>query len=126
MSMTARRIVRILTFAAGLAAATGTSAPAQPAALSIVSAGPRGEVGSLAEANEVRIVFSEPMVSLGRIPATVAAPFFRISPAVRGTFRWSGTTTLIFTPDAKARLPFATRYEVSIAQTATAVSGRRL
>ena len=37
--------------------------------LSVVSAGPTGEVASLAEANEIRIVFSEPMVSLGRIPS---------------------------------------------------------
>ena len=76
--------------------------------LSVTRAGPRGEVGSLAEANEVRIVFSEPMVSLGRIPRVETAPFVRI-PAVAGTFRWSGTTTLIFTPDPKRPLPFATR-----------------
>jgi hypothetical protein len=124
--MTGPRRLRILTLTACVAAASGTSALAQPAALSIVSAGPRGEVGSLAEANEIRIVFSEPMVSLGRIPAAEAAPFFRMSPAARGTFRWSGTTTLIFTPDPKQRLPLATRYEVTIAETAAAVSGRRL
>ena len=109
-----------------LAAANGTSALAQPQALSVVSAGPRGEVGSVAEANEIRIVFSEPMVSLGRIPESVTPPFFRISPAATGTFRWSGTTALIFTPDPKHRLPLATRSEVTIAETAAAVSGRRL
>ncbi len=37
----------------------------------MVSAGPTGEVASLAEANEIRIVFSEPMVALGRIPSAV-------------------------------------------------------
>ena len=66
--------------------------------LRIVSAGPVGETASLAEANEVRAVFSEPMVVLGRIPPPVVAPFFKIEPAVKGAFRWSGTTTLIFTP----------------------------
>src|SRR5919112_1183188 len=126
MPMTGPRRYRILTLMACLAATSATSAAAQPAILSIVSAGPRGEVGSLAEANEVRIVFSEPMVSLGRIPETVTAPFFSISPAAGGTFRWSGTTTLIFTPDPKRRLPFATRYQVTIAESAAAVSGRRL
>jgi uncharacterized protein YfaS (alpha-2-macroglobulin family) len=94
--------------------------------LTVVSAGPNGEVASLAETSEIRVVFSEPMVTLGRIPAPVRAPFFRISPAVDGTLRWSGTTILIFTPDPKKRLPFATRYEVTIDTTATAVSGRRL
>ena len=94
--------------------------------LSVVSAGPTGEVAALAEANEIRIVFSEPMVTLGRIPPIVRAPFVRISPAINGTFRWSGTTILIFTPDPKQPLPFATRYEVTVDTTAVAVSGRRL
>ena len=96
------------------------------AGLTVVNAGPSGEIASLAEANEVRVIFSEPMVTLGRIPTVVRAPFFRISPALNGTFRWSGTTILIFTRDPKQPLPFATRYQVTIETTAIAVSGRRL
>ncbi len=92
--------------------------------LRIISAGPVGETASVAEANEVRVVFSEPMVALGRIPATVVAPFFRIQPAVKGSFRWSGTTTLIFTPDKS--LPFATSYDVTIDKSAKALSGNTL
>ena len=61
-----------------------------------------GEVAAVEEANEVRVVFSEPMVALGRVPARVRPSFFHISPAVAGTFRWSGTTILIFTPARKA------------------------
>jgi alpha-2-macroglobulin len=97
-----------------------------PPALTVVNSGPRGEVASLEEANEIRIVFSEPMVALGRIPATVTAPFVRISPAIPGAFRWSGTTILIFTPDPKRPLPLATTYEVTVDATAAAVSGRKL
>jgi ABC-type taurine transport system ATPase subunit len=67
--------------------------------LRVVTAGPVGETATIAEAGEVRAVFSEPMVFLGRIPNPAIAPFFRIEPAVKGTFRWSGTTTLIFTPE---------------------------
>jgi len=96
------------------------------APLTIVNAGPQGEVASLAEADEVRVVFSEPMVTLGRIPARVRPPFFKISPALQGTFRWSGTTILIFTPDPKRPLPYATTYQVTIDPSATAVSGRKL
>ena len=59
--------------------------------LTVVSTAPEGEVASLAEANEIRVVFSESMVSLGRIPTDVHPAFFKISPAVVGTFRWSGT-----------------------------------
>ena len=95
-------------------------------ALRVVSAGPTGEVASLADANEIRVVFSEPMVDLGRIPSPVTAPFFHMSPKVAGTFRWSGTTILVFTPDPKRPLPRATSYEVTIDTTARAVSGRAL
>ncbi|MCA1648988.1 MAG: Ig-like domain-containing protein [Acidobacteria bacterium] len=99
---------------------------ARAGALTVVSAGPTGETASLAEANEIRVVFSEPMVTLGRIPTPVRAEFFRVAPAVAGTFRWSGATMLIFTPDPKRPLPYATRYEVTVDTTATAVRGRRL
>jgi uncharacterized protein YfaS (alpha-2-macroglobulin family) len=95
-------------------------------ALTIVSAAPEGELATREQANEIRFVFSEPMVTLGRIPSTVTASFFRISPSIPGSFRWSGTTTLIFTPDGKQPLPFATRYEVTVDTSAAAVSGRRL
>jgi uncharacterized protein YfaS (alpha-2-macroglobulin family) len=97
-----------------------------PPALTIVNAGPRGEVASLDEANEIRIVFSEPMVALGRIPSRPAVPFVRITPAIPGSFRWSGTTILIFTPDPRRPLPFATTYRVTVDASATAVSGRTL
>ncbi len=103
----------------------GQAAPT-PQPLTIVNAGPQGEIASLAEGNEIRVVFSEPMVTLGRIPARVRPSFFRMSPSLAGTFRWSGTTILIFTPDAKKPLPFATRYQITIDARATAVSGRTL
>src|SRR3990170_3009037 len=91
--------------------------------LRVVSAGPVGEIATPAEANEIRVVFSEPMVVVGRIPQPVTAPFFRIDPAVTGTFRWSGTTTLIFTPDSKTPLPFAERFVVTIERSARSVAG---
>jgi alpha-2-macroglobulin len=104
-----------------------TLTPARAATkLTILKAGPIGEVATMAEANEVRVVFSEPMVVVGKIPATVTAPWFHIAPAVKGTFRWSGTTTLIFTPDPKTPLPFATKFDVTIDAGAKAVSGDTL
>ena len=102
----------------------GSTLSAQTGALTVVSTGPQGETTTHEQTNEIRIVFSEPMVTLGKIPETVAAPFVRISPAITGTFRWSGTTILVFTP-AKP-LPFATAYDVTVDRTATAVSGRKL
>jgi hypothetical protein len=101
-------------------------ARAQTQALTVVNTAPRGEIASRDEASEIRIVFSEPMVTLGQIPAQVTAPFVTMTPAIPGAFRWSGTTILIFTPDPKRPLPYATRYEVTIGTSAKAVSGRTL
>src|SRR4051794_32221770 len=94
--------------------------------LTILKAGPVGEIASLAEANEIRVVFSEPMIVVGKVPKDLAVPWFHVAPAVKGTFRWSGTTTLIFTSDPKAPLPFATQYDVTIDAEAKAVSGHTL
>lgn len=99
---------------------------AQAQKLTIVKAGPVGEVATLAEANEIRVVFSEPMVAVGKIPPNLVVPWFHITPALNGTFRWSGTTTLIFTPDEKPPLPFATKYDVTIDADAKSISGRTL
>ncbi len=102
------------------------SAHAADKNLTIVKAGPVGEVATLAETNEIRVVFSEPMVVVGKIPKVVEAPWFHVDPQIKGNLRWAGTTTLIFTPDPKTPLPFATKYAVSIDADAKAVSGRTL
>ena len=109
-----------------MSAAVAQTPPRAATGLTIVTVSPQGEIASLAEANEIRIVFSEPMVPLGQIPARVQPPFVRIAPAIAGSFRWSGTTVLIFTPDPKRPLPFATTYQITIDRTAVAVSGRAL
>ena len=122
-----RRLALTVCIVAGAAPPLLAQRPADTVrALTIVSAAPNGEVAAPEEANEIRVVFSEPMVTLGRIPSPVTAPFFKVTPAIPGAFRWSGTTTLIFTPDAKRPLPLATRYDVTVDTTAVAVSGRRL
>jgi uncharacterized protein YfaS (alpha-2-macroglobulin family) len=115
-----------LSLAAPLTAAQSPRVPSSPNGLTIVSAGPTGEIAELAQANEIRVFFSEPMVVLGRIPQPLRVPFVRITPAIAGEFRWSGTTVLIFTPDPSNPLPYATRHEVIIDASATAISGRRL
>ncbi|HEX9369000.1 MAG TPA: MG2 domain-containing protein, partial [Vicinamibacterales bacterium] len=105
-----------------------SSAAAQPSpprtALTVVSAGPTGEIRAGEEGNEIRVVFSEPMVAMAQVPPRLKPAFFHITPAVAGTFRWSGTTILILTP-AK-RLPLATKYDVTIDAGTAAVSGRKL
>ena len=89
-----KRNVSRFVFSMSLLIVFAWPAGAQQAAqgLSIVSAGPVGEIADLAQANEIRVIFSAPMVVLGRIPQPGTAPFVAIRSAIAGTFRWSGTT----------------------------------
>lgn len=108
-----------------LAAAASGVLRAAPERLEVVSGGPTGEVAALPQADEVRVVFSEPMVPIGGLEKqTTRPPYFHMTPAVAGSFRWSGTTTLLFRPQPK--LPFASHYHVRIDASARAISGRTL
>jgi len=99
---------------------------AQNTSLTVLEAGPTGPLGQLSDANEIRLIFSEPMVALGRVPANPEIPWITITPRIPGVFRWSGTTILIFTPDPAAPVPYATRYTVNVDASATSAAGKRL
>ncbi len=45
-----------------------TAAFAQDKKFTVLRAGPVGELASIGEANEIRVVFSAPMVAIGKIP----------------------------------------------------------
>ena len=113
------------TVAATILAGLLSGAARADAPPSVVSAGPQGALDAIDQANEIRLVFSEPMVALGRIPQPVRAPFVRIDPSLPGSFRWSGTTTLIFTPEPGA-VRYATRYRVTVDGTAPSARGQTL
>jgi hypothetical protein len=118
-----RRLVGLaLLIVAGASALVAT----EPQPLTILSAGPSGEVKQLQDANEIRVIFSEPMVALGRVPSNPTPPWIHIAPAIPGAYRWSGTTILIFTPDPATPLPHATRYTVTLDASATSASGQQL
>ncbi|HSN69393.1 MAG TPA: Ig-like domain-containing protein, partial [Thermoanaerobaculia bacterium] len=95
------------------------------AQLTVVSASPEGELQTLDQANEIRIVFSEPMIVIGKVPDVVRPPFIRIEPSIAGNFRWSGTNTLIFRPDPAA-LRYATEFRVTVDSSARSIHGSAL
>ncbi len=97
----------------------------QERALIVVSASPNGEVGQIVDANEIRIVFSEPMVDLGG-PVLTPPAWLSIAPAYRANYYWSGTRTLIVTADPDTPLPFATRFTVRVEASARSAGGRTL
>jgi uncharacterized protein YfaS (alpha-2-macroglobulin family) len=117
--------VRFLVLAAVLSVAV-VSVSSQSPQLSITSASPRGDLAQRADAGDIRIVFSEPMIALGAAPSGSAPPWFHITPAIPGSFYWSGAKTLIFSPDASTPLPYATTFSVRVDGTATSVSGHAL
>jgi uncharacterized protein YfaS (alpha-2-macroglobulin family) len=117
-------MVRRATIVLCLAAACASPLSGASKSLEVAESGPTGEVATLAEAGEIRVVFSEPMIALGKIPDTTEAPFFTLRPASKGSFRWSGTNTLVFTPSPK--LPFATRFRVTIGVSAVSLAAHHL
>jgi hypothetical protein len=101
-------------------------AASQQPALRIVSAGPAGDLVDLADADELRIVFSDPMIAIGSVPTGAAPPWIHITPEPAGSFYWTGTKTLQFSPASESPLPYATRYVVRVDAGATSLDGRAL
>ena len=120
-----RRVVILMAAVIGLSLSS-SSVSTQGVELRVLNAGPNAEIVQLQDANEIRVVFSEAMVALGRVPSNPTPSWIRIAPAIKGTYRWSGTTMLVFTPDPASPLPYSTRYTVTIDSTAESVAGRRL
>jgi alpha-2-macroglobulin len=98
---------------------------AQDPTLTITAAAPRGELAQLDDAHEIRLTFSEPMVAVGESETTVP-PWVRIGPAVALVASWSGTRTLLLTPDPGTPLPYGTTYRVRVAADARSLAGRAL
>jgi len=88
--------------------------------LKVVFSAPQGEA---LVASEVSVVFDRPVQALG--VAADTAPPLKISPAVRGSFRWVGSRAVVFTPEL-GRLPGATRYEVEVPAGLRALDGSAL
>lgn len=108
-----------------LAAALTAPLAGQSTPLRVIQASPNGALTAAADANEVRIVFSYPMIPLGQNPPGRPA-WFSMTPALDGTFRWSGSSILIFTPDPAKTLPLATTFTVTVDRSAASLAGRAL
>jgi uncharacterized protein YfaS (alpha-2-macroglobulin family) len=92
--------------------------------LKVLSATPKGLTWNPSEARAVVVVFDRPMVALETLPEGKGSSFLKIAPSVRGKHRWLGTRALAFTPDE--RLPYATRFEVTVPAGTRSFDGYRL
>jgi hypothetical protein len=96
-----------------------------PGPLEVLRSAPEGEVRF---APAVSITFSRPMVAVASQEEAAANVPVTLSPAVKGNWRWLGTQTLVFRPEAEGgRMPGATRYTVEVpAGTKPAAAGPAL
>lgn len=93
--------------------------------LEIVSATPQGEIDSPDQAQSVAVMFNQPMVGVSDESQSASAKnLLQIKPDVKGTTRWIGSRTLIFTPSDS--LPFATAFTITIPKTLKSRSGKSL
>jgi uncharacterized protein YfaS (alpha-2-macroglobulin family) len=87
--------------------------------LEIISATPQGDLNSLDDSKAITITFNRPVIALSGVEKDVREGPIEISPAVTGTYRWMGTSTLSFIPDEK--LAYSTRYVVQVKAPITSV-----
>jgi alpha-2-macroglobulin len=93
----------------------GDSKAAGPFA--VVFGSPRGETP---DPSEISVVFNRPMRPL-ELAGDETAPPVRITPAVKGTWRWVGTTGIVFQPDG--HLPMSTDFKVGVPAGTRALDG---
>lgn len=60
---------------------------------------PEGGTEGLSEVREIMVSFNQPMVPLEGVPEFEKEGPLKISPRIKGKYRWRGTSTLFFTPD---------------------------
>jgi len=93
--------------------------------LTVIDWGPRGEFSSAVQRPSIHVIFSQPMVplaSLGEQSST--SPIISISPPIRGSFRWYGTSFLSFEGDEPCQAQQI--YTITVAQNATSIHGTRI
>jgi alpha-2-macroglobulin len=90
-----------------------------PAKLEVLRYSPSGEVSI---APEMTVTFSQPMVAITSQEQAAETVPVKLTPEVKGRWRWLGTKTLMF--DAEQRFPQATKFTAVIpAGTKSAVGG---
>lgn len=78
--------------------------------------------GDTSFVSDLRITFSQPMISVSsQAQASETVPI-KLTPEVKGKWRWLGTNTLMF--DAETRFPMATKFSVKVPKgTKSAIGG---
>jgi hypothetical protein len=93
--------------------------------LTVIDWGPRGNFSAAVQRPSIFVIFSQPMVPLASLgEPSAASPIVNISPPIRGTFRWYGTSFLSF--EAEEPCQSQQTYTITVAANATSVNGVRI
>lgn len=107
------------------AADSGESETSSATDFYVESVSPQGELSSSVRFPSVQVVFSEPVVPLSRLgEPTSKSDVVTIVPAVKGVFRWYGTSILSF--DADDALIPQKKYTISVNPNLTSLKGKPL
>ncbi|MCC7144286.1 MAG: hypothetical protein IT349_19495 [Candidatus Eisenbacteria bacterium] len=117
-TMGAYLFIALVLVTAWMAHARGQGAAEAP--LSVVLATPRGEVRDL---YSIDVTFSEPMVKLGE-RGRGGRSVLEISPALKGSYTWMGTSAVSFVLEAPP--PAGTAIQVEIPRGTKSLSGKSL
>jgi len=93
--------------------------------LTVIDWGPRGEFSSSVQRPSIYVIFSQPMIplaSLGEQSST--SPFVSISPAIKGNFRWYGTSFLSF--EGEEPCQSQQTYTITVAANVKSLSGNTI
>jgi hypothetical protein len=87
--------------------------PPDPDKLEILQTSPVGPLNTAQLEQEVVVVFSQPMVPLGKV-SDARREAFRIEPAIKGVYRWYGTRVAAFIPEEPLKPGSAYRVTVPV------------
>ncbi|MDR1837903.1 MAG: hypothetical protein LBQ89_09640, partial [Treponema sp.] len=94
-------------------------------ALTVVDWGPRGDYSSAIQRPSIHVIFSQPMIPLSSLGETSStSPVVSITPAIKGSFRWYGTSFLSFEGEEPCQSQQA--YTITVANNAASIYGNRI
>jgi uncharacterized protein YfaS (alpha-2-macroglobulin family) len=85
---------------------------------------PEGGAEGLSETKEIMVSFNQPMVPLEAVPEFETKGLLKISPEIKGRYRWRGTSSLFFIPDEP--LVGGTKYTCTVPKGTKSLRGTTL
>jgi len=93
--------------------------------LTVIDWGPRGNYSSAIQRPSVYIIFSQPMIPLASLgEQSASSPLVSITPAIKGKFRWYGTSFLSF--EGEEPCQSQQTYTITVASNASSLSGNSI